>query len=534
MKLQRKVELYDSSLRDGAQGEGISFSMTDKLSIIQALDLLGVPYIEIGNPMANPKDQKLCREIAKLPLVQAKVAVFGSTRRKGISVEADENLKALLEAETEVVAIFGKSWKSHAEEILGVSGAENLDMISDSVRYLKRHGRMVVFDAEHFFDGYAENPEYAMNTLITADEAGADRLILCDTRGCAYPDIIQTITKQVIERFGDKVGVHLHNDNGCAVAGSIAAVDGGAIQVQGTLLGYGERAGNANLSAIAGNLELIKGYSCLGKKGMERLTRTARFVAEISNVPLDHSAPYVGAGAFAHKAGMHAAAVLKNPKSYEHIAPEKVGNTRKILMSEHTGRTAILSRVSSILPGLSKESPELKKLVKEIKRLEAIGYSFEAAEASFELMVRRALGVYQPFFELVSYYSIGEYPSKGESSTASVLIQVGDKQGGYMAKGDGPVHALDMALREALKAFFPGVGGARLSDYKVRVLEPQKATAAQVRVLIESTDGKHRWSTVGVSTDIIRASLTALTDSFEYKLFLDAKQEADGNEFSDC
>ena len=518
-----RVSIYDSTLRDGAQAQGISYSVEDKLKIIAHLDALGVDYIEAGNPGSNPKDLEFFARAASLKLARAKIIAFGATRKVGTAVEDDANVQSLLKAGTAAIAIFGKSWDYHVTEILRTTLAENLAMIGDTVRYLRSRGKEVVYDAEHFFDGYKANPDYALATLAAAADAGADSLALCDTNGGSFPDEIFEITAAVHRRFPAAViGIHCHNDSEMAVANSIRAVQAGATQVQGTINGLGERCGNANLCSIIPNLQLKLGYECVPADTLRHLTTVARSVSEIANVVLNDKAPYVGSHAFAHKGGMHIDAVVKNPVSYEHISPESIGNSRRVLMSEVAGRSTILARINAIDPSLAKDSPETRRIIDKLKELEHAGYQFEAAESSFELVVRKMLGRYTPFFELVEFKVIVGEPCVNEVNSSCIIkIRVGDQEVLTVAEGDGPVNALDRAVRKALERLYPALGEIRLTDYKVRVLDSDKASAARVRVLVESTDGRERWTTIGVSTDIINASWQALVDAMEYKLLRD-------------
>ena len=517
------VELFDSTLRDGAQGEGVSFSVEDKLGIVKALDELGIPYIEAGNPGSNPKDLEFFKRAHKLDLKHAQLVAFGSTRRKNCNAADDTNLKALVNAGTKAVAVFGKCWLLHVREILSTTAQENFRMISDTCRYLKEQGKTVFFDAEHFFDGYKDDPEFALSALKAANEAGADRLVLCDTNGGCMPGEIDKIMKDVCKRFPGKVGIHTHNDRGMAVANSVVAVQAGAVQVQGTFLGFGERCGNANLSTVIPNLQLACGYPCIPQENLPRLTETARKIAEISNISIKKNEPFVGISAFAHKAGMHADGVLKLSRSFEHVSPEAVGNERRFLMSEISGRTQILEKIRKIDPSITKDSPETAKILKELKRLEQEGYQFEAADSSFEMLIRKNLGAYKPFFEMNNYKIVTGRPCEQDfSATATVKIRVGDKDQLMAAEGNGPINALDKALRAALEVFYPSLRKMRLIDYKVRVMDSKQATAAVTRVLITSTDGSRVWTTVGVSSDVVEASRLALTESIEYKLIQDA------------
>jgi len=515
-----KVMIYDSTLRDGAQAEGISFTVEDKLKIVEKLDFLGVSYIEAGNPGSNPKDLEFFERVKNLNLKQIRLAAFGSTRRVGISVEDDANVKSLLTANTPVVAIFGKSWDMHVIDILKTTLDENLNMIKDTLRFFKDKGKEVVFDAEHFFDGYKANSDYAMKVLQAAVEGGAGTLALCDTNGGCFPLEIYDIVKKVCEKFDVSVGIHCHNDTGLAVANSIVAVQAGATHVQGTFNGFGERCGNANLCTIIPNLQIKLEMNCIPDENMAQLTKVARFISEVANVIHDERAPYVGNSSFAHKGGMHIDGVNKNPKTFEHVDPTVVGNERRFLMSEVSGRATILSRIRDVEPSITKDSPETKQIIDRLKELEHEGYQFEGAESSFELMIRKELGKYKPFFDLEHFKVIVSEPPSGQglSSSAIIKIKVDGINEITAAEGDGPVNALDMALRKALERFYPQITSIRLIDFKVRVLDSKSATAAKVRVVIETTDGVSTWKTVGVSTDIIDASWKALVDSIEYKL----------------
>lgn len=529
-KNERTVEIFDSTLRDGAQGEGISFSVQDKLNIVKTLDELGISYIEAGNPGSNPKDLEFFQEVKKIKLQNARLVAFGATRRKDISVESDVNLQSLLVAETSHVAIFGKSWDFQVREILKASLEENLSMIYETVAFLTKNNRKVIFDAEHFFDGYKANPEYALMSLKSAVKGGAICLSLCDTNGGTMPSQIKEIVEKVVKEFtpeGVTIGIHTHNDTGMAVANSVIAVEAGAGQVQGTFIGIGERTGNANLSTIIPNLELKLGYKCLPEGNIRLLTPYARRIAEIANVTLEETMPYVGQTAFAHKAGMHIDAVTKNTTAYEHVSPELVGNERVFLMSEVAGRSMIIEKIKKFDKTITKDSPVAAAIIQQVKELEHEGYQFEGADGSFELLVRKAIGKYQPFFKLHYYKILGEQPPLDKSlcSFAQLKIEVDGKEEITAGEGDGPVHALDVALRKALEHFFPAVADIRLTDYKVRVLDSKSATAARVRVLIESTDGVDQWATVGVSPDVMAASWQALVDSFEYKLIKDVEKK---------
>lgn len=522
-----QIHLFDSTLRDGAQAQGISYSVEDKLKIVQALDDLGVSYIEAGNPGSNPKDMEFFKRAADLRLKHARIIAFGATRKVGIEAAADSNLQSLLKAGTDALCIFGKSWDYQVTDILRTTLEENLAMIADTIRYLKQQGKEVVFDAEHFFDGYKANPEYSLRALAAAAEAGADCLVLCDTNGGTFPDEIFSITQTVRQRFKTTIGIHCHNDGEMAVANSIRAVQAGATQVQGTINGIGERCGNANLCSILPNLQIKLGYTCISAENMRHLTPVARFVSEIANIIHNEKAPYVGNDAFAHKGGMHIDAVHKNPVSYEHINPETVGNARHILMSEVAGRSTLLAKINALDPSLKKDSPQTQKVLDRLKELEHEGYQFETAESSFELVLRKELGLYQPFFERKDFKVIVSEPSDnahGINSSAMIKIAVGTQEEITAAEGDGPVNALDKAVRKALERFYPSIRDIKLTDYKVRVLNSDQASAAKVRVLIESSDHQASWTTIGVSTDIIDASWRALVDAIEYKLLRDQQK----------
>jgi 2-isopropylmalate synthase len=516
----KKVIVLDSTLRDGAQAQGISYTVEDKLKIVKKLDSLGIAYIEAGNPGSNPKDLEFFERAGKLKLEKAKLIAFGSTRKVGIPVEEDANVRSMLLAETSAVVIFGKSWDFQVTDILKTTLEENIRMIYDTVKFFKNSGKEVVYDAEHFFDGYRATPEYAMSTLQAAADAGADSLCLCDTKGSFLPMDIFEMTKLVVNCFNVPIGIHCHNDNGMAVAGTIVAVQAGATQVQGTVNGFGERCGNANLCTIIPNLQLMMGYSCIPEENMPEMTAVARAISEIANVIHDERAPYVGRTAFAHKAGMHADAVVKNTAAYEMIDPEAVGNERIFLMSEVAGRSAVMNLVRKVDPSISKDSPETRKVLEKLKEMEHEGYQYEGAESSFELIIRKVLGKYHPSFELKDFKVIVNEPAAAtdRNSSAMIKVKVGEQEEITAAEGDGPVNALDNAVRKALIRFYPSISEIKLTDFKVRVLDSASATAAKVRVLIESTDGNEVWTTIGVSTDVIDASWKALVDSIEYKL----------------
>ena len=523
--LQKNITAYDSTLRDGAQAQGVSFTVEDKLKIVGRLDALGIGYIEAGNPGSNPKDLVFFERVRALKLKHAKIIAFGATRKPSISAAADNNLQSLLLAKTPAVAIFGKSWDYQVTDILRTTLDENLAMIGDSIAFLKAQGKEVVFDAEHFFDGYKANPEYALKTLQAAADAGADVLCLCDTNGGTFPDEVFAITQKVVEKFDCKIGIHCHNDCEMGVANSVAAVKAGATQVQGTINGIGERCGNANLCSIIPNLQLKLGLNCIPKENMADLASAARFVSEVANMMFNDKAAYVGHDAFSHKGGMHIDAVAKNPISYEHINPALVGNTRHILVSEVAGRSALLAKINAVDATLTKDSLETKRILEHLKSLENDGYQFESAESSFDLLIHKLLGRFKPFFALNDYkISVQEYAQhRSNNAVAIVNITVNNQTEIVTAEGDGPVNALDKAIRKALERFYPQIIEVKLVDYKVRVLDSDQATAAKVRVLIESADQNSSWTTIGVSTDIIDASWRALCDAIEYKLLQDSQ-----------
>ncbi len=525
--LPRHLELYDTTLRDGAQTEGISYSVQDKLRITEKLDALGVPVIEGGWPGSNPKDAQYFRNVKRLRLKTAKLAAFGSTRRAS-SAAGDPNLKALLAAETPIVTIFGKSWDLHARDVLRVSLEENLRLIEDSVAFLKRHGRTVVYDAEHFFDGYKDNRAYALKTLEAALSGGADAVVFCDTNGGSLPGEIARIIESAKAGVRVPMGIHAHNDSDLALANSIAALEAGCTQVQGTINGYGERCGNANLVSLIAVLTLKMDVDCLPEGRLKELTETSRFVAEVSNMAQRANQPFVGEAAFAHKGGVHVNAVMKNPRTYEHLDPALVGNERKILVSELSGRSSLVFKARGLALDLAKDTPQAKRLLKLLQRLEHQGYHFEAAEGSLELLLKRELKQFTPFFTLEGFRIVMEKSRHRLSSEATITLHVGGVPEQTAAEGDGPVNALDNAIRKALRRFYPTIAQMHLTDFKVRVLDEKAGTAAKVRVLIQSQDTHDSWGTIGVSENIIEASWQALADSLEYKLMKDLAQKAVG------
>ncbi|HHN65321.1 MAG TPA: citramalate synthase [Nitrospirae bacterium] len=516
----KRIELYDTTLRDGSQAEEITFSVEDKLRITEKLDELGIHYIEGGWPGSNPKDAEYFRKVKKLDLKNARVVAFGSTRRASTVAEKDSNIQALLKAETGIVTVFGKTWDFHVTHALRVSLEENLDIIRDTISYLKPRLDKLFFDAEHFYDGFKANPEYAIQCLLAAKDAGADCIVLCDTNGGTLPEQIRRITTIVKREVKHPLGIHAHNDSDCAVANSIEAVKIGARHVQGTMNGVGERCGNANLCSIIPNLQLKMGYRCLSEDQLRRLREVSRFVNEIANIRHFKRQPYVGDSAFAHKGGIHVSAITKSPETYEHIRPELVGNSRRVLISDLSGKSNILRKAEEFHIHIEKDSPQLMEILSTIKELENEGFQFEAAEASFELLMKKTLGLHKRFFDLIGFRVIVEKRREGEEplSEATIMVKVGGHIEHTAATGNGPVNALDNALRKALEKFYPELKNVRLYDYKVRVLAGSKGTSARVRVLIESGDDHERWGTVGVSENIIEASWQALVDSIEFKL----------------
>ncbi len=524
--MKEKITVFDSTLRDGAQAEGISFSVEDKLRILHTLDDLGIDIIEAGNPGSNPKDIEFFERLKNEKLNHARICAFGSTRRPDTPAEEDDNLKKILDSGAEAAAIFGKASVFQTEQIIHTTKEENLKMVEESVRYLKDHGLEVIFDAEHFYDGYKEDRDYALDVVRAAERGGADWIVLCDTNGGCLPTEILEATKDVVETVKVPVGVHTHDDSGLGTANTLAAVEAGARQVQGTFLGFGERCGNANLSTIVPNLQLKMGYECLPEEKLKRLTNYSIKMAEIANFNLNGREPFIGKSAFAHKGGMHIDAVQKDPRSFEHIVPEAVGNKRRVLMSEVSGRGTIIDRIHEIDPSLTKKSKETTRIMDKIKKMEYEGYQFEGAESSVMLLMRKELGAYRPFFSIEDYKILGGkvYNDSTLLASAIVKVNVDGRTLIHAAEGDGPVNALDNALRDALANFYPAINNIRLTDFKVRVID-KGSTASKVRVLMESTDGEDIWTTVGVSTDVIEASLIALIDSIEYKLLNDLEKQ---------
>ncbi|MBI4707165.1 MAG: citramalate synthase [Candidatus Omnitrophica bacterium] len=518
----QKVRLYDTTLRDGAQGEGISYSVMDKIRIAQELDMFGVHYIEGGWPGSNPKDMEFFKKMNQKPLKNAQLVAFSMTRRVGIKASQDTNIKALVKCGAGIVSIVGKTWDLHVKDVLKISLEENLEMIKDTINFLISQGITVFYDAEHFFDAYRANKAYALKTLQAAQDAGAQAICLCDTNGGALTSEVSRVVTQVKHEIKVDLGIHCHNDAGLAVANSIIAVEAGCSIVQGTINGYGERCGNADLIQIIANLKFKLGIDCINNERLKELTKVSHFVSEISNMRLRDDQPYVGGSSFAHKGGMHINAVMKNSKAYEHIDPVLVGNHRRILVSELAGKTGILLRAKDLELDLSKQDPKTKKLLELVQKLEHQGYHFEAAEASFELLMKKAIKKYKKFFELEGFKIVIEKRSdKRIVSEAVIKLKVKGVREHTAAEGDGPINALDNALRKALKEFYPTLSKMHLSDFKVRVLDEKAGTAARVRVLIQSQDETDTWNTIGVSGNIIEASWQALVDSVEYKLLKD-------------
>jgi len=533
--MKPKVQLYDTTLRDGAQAEDVNFSVEDKIRVARKLDRFGVHYIEGGWPGSNPRDVEFFKEMRRVRLGKAKLSAFGSTRRARLKATDDPSMRALVSAGAPVATIFGKTWDLHVLKALGTSLNENLDMIEDSVSFLKKHLNEVVYDAEHFFDGYKANPEYAVQTLLAAEGAGADCLVLCDTNGGTLPHEVEEIIAQVKRTIATPFGIHAHNDAELAVANSLTAIRMGAVQVHGTMNGYGERCGNANLCSLIPTLKLKLGIECIPDASLSRLRDVSRYVDELANLPHRKRQPYVGDSAFAHKGGVHVDAMAKSSLTYEHIKPELVGNRRRILVSDMAGRSNILQKAAELGIRLTRDSPELGTILKKVKELENEGYEFEGAEGSLELLMLRAGHSYESVFSMfdrIDYRILTEKRKVDPNpvSEATVTVEVGGNIEHTAAWGNGPVNALDKALRKVLPKYFPGKGleSVRLIDYKVRVLTAAEGTAARVRVLIESGDGRNKWGTVGVSENVIEASWQALVDSIEFKLLRAKKKPRAG------
>ncbi|ADR18781.1 citramalate synthase [Calditerrivibrio nitroreducens] len=523
--MSRKIYLYDTTLRDGTQAEDVNFTVQDKVRIAEALVDFGIDYIEGGWPGSNPRDIDFFNEVKKSKKAAGYVAAFGSTRRAKLSCDSDDNIQALLQSGAPTVTIFGKTWDLHVREALKISLEANLEIIFDSLSYLKKRVGTVFYDAEHFFDGYKANSEYAIKTLKAAIEAKADCLVLCDTNGGTMPDELVEIINNVKKEIGDyPLGIHCHNDSECAVANSILAVKNGIVHVQGTINGYGERCGNANLCSIIPNLQLKYGYQCVSEDQLKKLVKISRLVNELGNLKHNIHQPYVGRSAFAHKGGVHVSAILKNSRTYEHIEPELVGNKQRVLISDLSGKSNLIYKARDFGLEIDQNDPNLNTILEKLKELENKGFQFEGAEASFELLVRKGLGNFRKFFDLLSFRVIDEKRSALEPpfAEATVMLMVGGEIEHTAAIGNGPVNALDLALRKALEKFYPSLKTMELVDFKVRILSGKDGTKAVTRVLIESKDEKDIWGTVGVAHNIIDASYQALVDSIEYKLFKDA------------
>jgi 2-isopropylmalate synthase len=523
-----KIITYDTTLRDGTQAEDISFLVEDKVKIAQKLDSLGIDYIEGGWPGANPKDINFFKEIKKYKLKNSKITAFGMTRRAKHSCENDVNLKAIVASKADAATIFGKTWDIHVTLALGISLEDNLEIIKDSIKYLKRHFKEVFFDAEHFFDGFKANREYALKVLKAANAAQADCLVLCDTNGGTLTSELTQIIKEVQNKVNAPLGIHAHNDSDIAIANSIAAVELGVDHVQGTINGYGERCGNANLCSIIPNLQLKLNKNVLGNNKLMMLKETSRYINEIANLSHNTHQPFVGNSAFAHKGGIHVSAIRKSSHTYEHISPELVGNHQRILLSDLSGKSNIIHKAKEFDIEINPNDPITAHILKELKDLEHKGFQFEGAEASFELIMKKALGLHKSFFNLIGFRVIDEKRSKGEKAfaEATIMVEVGGMVEHTAATGNGPVNALDNALRKALEKFYPQLKKVKLKDYKVRVLKGGEGTASMVRVLIESSDNVDSWSTVGLSENIIQASWQALVDSIDYKLLKDEQKKS--------
>lgn len=504
--------LYDTTLRDGAQGQSVTFSLQDKEQIIRRLDEVGMHFIEAGNPASNPRDAELFERFRGVELNHAKLVAFGSTRRVGMKAHEDNGLNILANVGCEHVAIFGKSWDFHVTDVLRTTLQENLNMISESIRFLVAAGKTVLFDAEHFFDGYRANPRYAMQTLRAAKEAGVRWLVLCDTNGGSLPEDIRNIVSKVAKEFPDSVGIHCHNDSGVAVAASLTALRMGATLVQGTINGLGERCGNADLCCVIPNMVLKMGIDCF--PNLNQLTRLSRFVSSVANLSHDSRMPYVGGAAFTHKGGMHIDGVMKNSRSFEHVSPASVGNTRAYVVSDLAGRNSIMPKIHAIDSTIDRDAQIVQHIYNKLKQMEFEGYQFEDAEDSFSLMVRKQLGRYRAFYEVLDFQVFSQRPEDVTCALATIKVRVGNQVELTAAEGDGPVNALDCALRRALSIFYPQVNRLKLVDFKVRVVE-DGGTASKVRVYMRSSDGEHTYGTVGVSPNILQAAWTALVDSID-------------------
>ncbi len=523
----KNITIYDTTLRDGTQGEGISFSSADKVRISERLDAFGVHYVEGGWPGSNPKDMEFFSAVAGRKFKHAKIAAFGSTRRAETKCKDDPQIDMLVKAQTPVVTMVGKTWSLHVREVIRTSPEENLAMIGDSVRYFKAMGKEVIYDAEHFFDGYKDDPQYALATLRAAQDAGVDMVVLCDTNGGSLPNEVTRMTGDVVKAMKCAVGIHTHNDSGVGVANALAAVEAGATQVQGTMNGYGERTGNCNMTTVIPCLVLKMGIPCISKENVRHLRELSLFIDDLANVRPDIRQPFIGATAFAHKGGIHVNAVEKVARSYEHIEPELVGNRRRVLVSDLSGRSNILMKAHELGMDLDKDTPEVREILQQLKQQEHAGYEYEAADGSFHILVQKLLKRHKPFFKLLAYRVIMD--KRGDDGhdivEASVKLDVSGEVVHTVADGDGPINALDTALRAALMKSYPSISQVQLVDYKVRIIDAKSGTAAKTRVIIESTDGSDTWGTVGVHDNIIEASWEALVDSVEYKLFKDEQRK---------
>ena len=522
----KDVLIYDTTLRDGCQAEDISFTLQDKLRITEKLIELGIDYVEGGYPGSNPRDADFFRQVKKLKLKKTKIAAFGTTRRPSSKPSQDLNLKVLLDADTPVITLVGKSWDLHVRDDLRISKKANLEIITDSVAYMKSRVDEVIFDAEHFFDGYRSNPEYAIECLRAAQEGGADWIVLCDTNGGRLPSDIRAAITALAGEITTPLGIHCHNDGELAVANTMAAVEMGVRQVQGTINGFGERCGNLNLCSLIPNLQLKMGKKCIDPEQLKRVREVSHYFYELANIQPNKHQPYVGDSAFAHKGGLHVSGILKNRETYEHIDPELVGNRQRVLVSDLAGRSNIVYKAEEYGIELKNDDHAVQEILSRIKDLESQGYEFEAAEAYFELLIQEALGRRKKNFRLVGFRVIDEKRKENEPpiSEATIMVEVDGVLEHAAAMGNGPVNALDMALRKALTKFYPSLKEVELLDYKVRVLSSGEGTAASVRVLIESGDKKEQWGTVGVSHNVIEASWQAVVDSIDYKLYKDAKE----------
>ncbi len=525
--MTRKILIYDTTLRDGKKGEFVSFTKEDKIKVVELLDELGVAYIEGGYPGSNPKDIEFFQEIHKKDFKNAKITAFGSTANpKSIDISTDKNLNELIKSKAPVITIFGKTWDFHVTTALKISLERNLKIIEESVRFLKSNNREVIFDAEHFFDGFINNQEYAIKTLQAAEKGGADYICLCETNGGRIPNQVYEIVTSIIKEVSVPIGIHCHNDSDCAIGNTLEGVRAGAIMVQGTINGFGERCGNANLCSIIPNLKYKMNYNCIPVSSIKKLTSISREISELANQAHYEKMPFVGNSAFAHKGGIHVSAVEKDSRTYEHISPELIGNRRRVLLSELSGRSNILYKAKEWNIDLEAEGIDVKEILEEIKKLENSGYQFESAEASFELLMMKLFGKSNSFFRLISFATINEMLDNGKvHCVATIKVEVDERVEHTAAEGNGPVNALDNALRKALTKFYPQISKIILADYKVRVLEGSEGTGALVRVIIESSDGKNIWGTVGVSENIVEASLDAVLDSINYYLLKFSKKK---------